>query len=86
VQTFALPIMPHNVDVSAKAGLVFVVGIGGPEQAASDQGMGSMMMAGPVNKMGAMMSMASVKGMGSMKGHGNHDEHGGHGEGRACHR
>lgn len=38
VEAIALPLMPHNVDVSAAAGLVFVVGIGGMETGAM-QGM-----------------------------------------------
>lgn len=48
VQEIPLPIMPHNVDVSAKGELVFVVGLAGHEGASSQammstEGPGSMM-------------------------------------------
>ena len=42
VQSVTLPLMPHNVDVSAQAGFVFVVGAGqAGEMSMSGQGTGS---------------------------------------------
>lgn len=64
VRTIALPIMPHNVDVSAAAGLVFVVGLGAPAPVAAGGD-------------GAAMTMADMPGMGKMAGMAGEDEPGG---------
>jgi YVTN family beta-propeller protein len=64
VQSVTLPLMPHNVDISAEAGLVFVVGAGQEsEMSMSGQAPGSKMkmaMAGSTSEPGGRLAVLKL--------------------------